>query len=126
HRPVSNGIPDERPRLAALTGGGVDIVYSIRGELAEDLRRTPGLTLKPVLLQGTQWLEFSEQWDAKSPWHDERVRRAANLAMNRKDINDALTLGYSNLTNRSPDTFAYYWQPPAPVYDPAETQKMLA
>ena len=98
-RLVFKGIPDETTRLAALKGGEVDIVYSIRGELAEDLRRTPGLTLKPVVLQGTQWLEFSEQWDPKSPWHDERVRRAANLAMNRKGINEALTLGYSKLTN---------------------------
>jgi peptide/nickel transport system substrate-binding protein len=78
-------------------------------------------------LQGTQWLEFSEQWDPKSPWHDERVRRAANLAMNRKDINDALTLGYSKLTNSIiPDTFEYYWQPPEPVYDPAKAKQLLA
>jgi peptide/nickel transport system substrate-binding protein len=126
-RLVFKGIPDETTRLAALKAGEVDIVYSIRGELAEDLRRTPGLTLKPVLLQGTQWLEFSGQWDAKSPWHDERVRRAANLAMNRKDINDALTLGYSKLTNSIvPDTFDFYWQPPEPVYDPAKAKQLLA
>ncbi|MFL5268399.1 MAG: ABC transporter substrate-binding protein, partial [Stellaceae bacterium] len=126
-RLVLKGIPDETTRLAALKGGEVDVVYSIRGELAEDLRQTPGLTLKPVLLQGTQWLEFSEQWDPKSPWHDERVRRAANLAMNRKGINDALTLGYSKLTNSIvPDTFDFYWQPPEPVYDPAKAKQLLA
>jgi peptide/nickel transport system substrate-binding protein len=126
-RLVFKGIPDETTRLAALKGGEVDIVYSIRGELAEDLRRTPGLTLKPIVLQGTQWLEFSEQWNEKSPWHDLRVRQAANLAMNRKDINDALTLGYSKLTNSIvPDTFEFYWQPPEPVYDPAKAKQLLA
>src|SRR3989440_9492413 len=41
-------IPDEATRLAALKGGEIDIVYSIRGELAEELRSTPGLSLKPV------------------------------------------------------------------------------
>ena len=41
-------IPDEGTRLAALKGGEIDIAYSIRGSLAEELRRTPGLTLKPT------------------------------------------------------------------------------
>ena len=36
-------IPDEATRLAALKRGEVDIAYSIRGELAEELQRTPGL-----------------------------------------------------------------------------------
>jgi peptide/nickel transport system substrate-binding protein len=35
-------IPDEATRLAALKRGEVDIAYSVRGELAEELRRTPG------------------------------------------------------------------------------------
>jgi len=45
-------IPDETTRLAALQRGEIDIVYSIRGELAEELKRTSGLTLKPVIPQG--------------------------------------------------------------------------
>ena len=74
-------IPDEATRLAALKRGEVDIAYSIRGELAEDLRQTPGLSLKPAVVQGVFCLYFPDQWDPKSPWHDERVRRAASLAM---------------------------------------------
>ena len=68
-------IPDETTRLAALKGGEVDIVYSIRGELASDLRKTPGLTLKPTVVLGAFHLNFPDQWDPKSPWHDQRVRR---------------------------------------------------
>src|SRR6266545_2935635 len=45
-RLVFRVIPDESTRLAALKRGEVDIVYSIRGELAEELQRTPGLSLK--------------------------------------------------------------------------------
>ena len=78
--------------------------------------------------QGTQWLEFPDQWSDKSPWHDERVRLAASLAIDRKSINEALTLGYSRLTGNSivPDTFEFYWQPPAPAFDPAKAKQLLA
>ena len=60
-------IPDETTRLAALKRGEVDVAYSIRGELAEEVRRTPGLELKAIALNGAQWLYFPDQWDAKSP-----------------------------------------------------------
>src|SRR6516165_6242427 len=52
-RLVFRVIPDEATRLAALKRGEVDIAYSIRGELAEELQRTKGLTLKPTVIQAT-------------------------------------------------------------------------
>jgi peptide/nickel transport system substrate-binding protein len=126
-RLVFKVIPEESTRLAALKRGEVDLVYSIRGELAEELRSTPGLTLKPVPSPATFWLYFADQWNPQSPWHDERVRRAANLALDRKTINEALTLGYSKLTNSLiPESFEYYWQPPPPVNDPAQAKQLLA
>ena len=76
-RLVFKVIPDEATRLAALKRGEVDIVYSIRGELAEEVQRSPGLTLKPVYPPAPFWLYFPDQWDPQSPWHDVRVRRAA-------------------------------------------------
>jgi len=123
-------IPDEATRLAALKRGEVDIAYSIRGELAEDLRNTAGLSLKPALVQGVFCLYFPDQWDPKSPWHDERVRRAASLAIDRKGTNDALTLGYSKVTGNPivPDGYEFFWQPPeeAAAYDPEKAKKLLA
>jgi peptide/nickel transport system substrate-binding protein len=125
-RLVFKVIPEEATRLAALKGGEVDIVYSIRGELAEELTRTKGLSLKPAVIQGTFWLYFPEQWDPKSPWADPRVRLAASLTVNRATINQALTLGHSKLTGSIiPDSFEHYWQPPAPVYDPAKAAQLL-
>jgi peptide/nickel transport system substrate-binding protein len=123
-------IPDETTRLAALKGGEIDIAYSIRGELAEDLRKTPGLSLKPAVVQGVFCIYFPDQWDPKSPWHDERVRRAASLALDRKGINDALTLGYSLVSGNPivPNGFDFFWQPPpaAVEYDPEKAKKLLA
>ena len=126
-RLVFKSIPEETTRLAALQRGEVDIVYSIRGELAEELRRTPGLTLKPVVPPAPFWIYFPDQWDPKSPWHDERVRRAASLAIDREAINEAITLGYSKVTGSIiPYSFDFFWQPPLPTYDPAKTKQLLA
>jgi peptide/nickel transport system substrate-binding protein len=126
-RLVFRSIPEESTRLAALKHGEVDVVYSIRGELAEELRSTPGLTLKPVASPATFWLYFADQWDPKSPWHDQRVRQAANLALDRKTINEALTLGYSKLTNSIiPASYDFYWQPQPAVYDQAKAKQLLA
>ena len=126
-RLVLRSIPDEATRLAALKRGEVDIVFSIRGELAEELVRTKGLTLKPTIIQAPFWLYFADQWDPKSPWHDQRVRLAANLALDYNTINQALTLGHSKITGSIiPDNFEYYWQPPVPAYDPARAKRLLA
>ena len=126
-RLVFKVIGDETTRLAALKRGEVDVVYSIRGELAEELSKTPGLTLKPAVIQAPQWVSMLDQWDPKSPWHDQRVRLAANLAIDRKAINQAITLGYSRLTySIIPSTFDFYWQPPAYAFDPAQAKKLLA
>src|SRR3954469_20885050 len=127
-RLVLKVIPDEATRLAALKGGEVDIAYSIRGSLGEELRRTPGLTLKPTNTLATFWVAFPDQWDPKSPWYNDKVRRAASIAIDRPSMNKALTLGYSRLTGNPfvPDSFDYYWQPPAPVYDPVQAKKLLA
>jgi peptide/nickel transport system substrate-binding protein len=127
-RLVMKVIPDEATRLAALKRGEIDIAFSVRGELAGELLQTPGLSLKPVVIQGVFCVYFVDQWDPKSPWHDVRVRRAANLAIDCKTINEALTRGYSHVTGNPfvPDIFEFYWQPPAPVYDPAQAKQLLA
>jgi peptide/nickel transport system substrate-binding protein len=126
-RLVLRSIPDETTRLAALKRGEVDIVYLVRGELAAELERSKGLTLKPSVNIGMYWLYFADQWDAKSPWHDPRVRLAAYLAIDRKTINQAITLGHSRLTGSIvPDSFDFYWAPPPPTYDPARARELLA
>jgi hypothetical protein len=111
-----------------LKRGEIDIAYSIRGELAEELRQTPGLALKSVVTQATNSIYFPEQWDPKSPWHDQRVRQAACLALDRNAMNDALFLGGCKVSNSAvvPSTFEFYWQPPAAAYDPAKAKKLLA
>jgi peptide/nickel transport system substrate-binding protein len=79
------------------------------------------------VIQAPQWVSMLDQWDPKSPWHDRRVRLAANLAVDRKALNQAITLGHSKLTySIIPSSFDYYWQPPAYEFDPAQAKKLLA
>jgi peptide/nickel transport system substrate-binding protein len=126
-RLVFKSIPDEATRLASLKRGEVDVGYAIRGELAEDLRRTPGLTLKPVVGLATHWVYFTEQWDPKSPWHDRRVRLAANHAIDRQAINQADALGHAQIIGSIiPSSFEFYWQPPGYGYDLARAKRLLA
>jgi peptide/nickel transport system substrate-binding protein len=126
-RLVFKSIPDETTRLAALKRGEVDVAYAIGGELAEDVRRTPGLTLRPTPFASTHWLLFAEQWDANSPWHDPRVRLAAIYAVDRQAINEARSLGFSKITDSIiPTSFEFYWQPPVRPFDPAKAKQLLA
>src|SRR5262245_3289992 len=110
-----------------LKRGEADVAYSIRGALAEELRSTPGLALKATAPTFTEWLVFTEQWDPKSPWADRRVRLAANLAIDRKTINEAEYLGFARVSSSIvPHAFEFYW--PAPVHpsDPARAKQLLA
>ena len=77
-RLVMKVIPDEATRLAALKRGEVDIAYSIRSELAEELRRTPDLALKPVVLQA--------RTGSISPSNGIRSRRGTNCRFARPPI----------------------------------------
>jgi peptide/nickel transport system substrate-binding protein len=121
-------IPDATTRALTLKTGEADIAYALDGVAAEGIRDAPGIQIVATKHASSNWIEFTEQWDPKSPWHDERVRRAASLAIDREGTNEALTLGYSLITGNPivPDHYEYFWKPPAPVYDPEKAKQLLA
>ena len=125
-RIVLKSIPDETTRAAALKRGEVDIAYFLNGPIAEDVRRTPGLKLSAVRTNAVFFLDFVEQWDAKSPWRDQRVRLAASLAIDRKAINDAESLGFSGLTGNIVPRHMEMALPIEPhPYDPKRAKQLL-
>src|SRR5262245_39527577 len=126
-RLVLKVVVDEATRLAMLKRGEADVVYLLQAELAEEVRRTPSLTLRPIPVTSTHWLLFADQWDPKSPWADPRVRRAANHAINRQAMNEAVTLGYSRITwSIITQSFDFFWQPPPYAYHPSKARQLLA
>ena len=126
-RIVMKVIPDEATRLVALKRGEVDYAYSIRGELAEEAKRTPGLKLEVAADGATYWMYFPEQWDARSPWSNPKVRQAAVLAIDYVSINNALSLGASRITsNFIPRHLKFHWPSPAPEHDLPRAVKLLA
>ncbi|HSF04713.1 MAG TPA: ABC transporter substrate-binding protein [Methylomirabilota bacterium] len=126
-RLVFKSVPDVATRMVMLKRGDADVAYVLSGELAGEVRRTPGLTLRPTPFTSTHWLLFADQWDTKSPWHDRRVRLAATLAVDRQAINQAESLGFSKITGSIiPTSFEFYWQPPVHPFDPGRARQLLA
>ena len=124
---IMRGVSDVTTRLVMLKRGEADIAYAFAGSMIDEIKRTPGLTLRPFYPPLTVWLVFTEQWDPKSPWSDRRVRLAANLALDRDAMNQAETIGLSKITaSLIPRTFDGYWSAPLYAYDPSKAKQLLA
>jgi peptide/nickel transport system substrate-binding protein len=126
-RLVMKSVPEGTTRVAMLKKGEADIGFAFDGQEAEDVRRDPRLQIVPSKHASINWLEFADQWDPKSPWHDKRLRLAVTHALDRKAISEAACLGYCPpagvIIPRVMD-FALQVEPPA--YDPARARKLLA
>ena len=125
-RLVLRSIPDEATRAAALKRSEVDIAYFLNGPIAEDVRRTPGLTLTAARTNGLLFLMFPDQWTAGSPWADRRLRLAASVAIDRQAINDAESLGFSAPTGGMvPRHQEFALAIPPDPYDPKRAKALV-
>ena len=126
-RLIMKSVPEGTTRVAMLKRGEADIAYALDGPEAEDVKRDPRLTLLASRHASIFWIEFAEQWDPKSPWHDKRLRLAVNLALNRKGINEAACLGYCPPAGVIvPRVMDYALQVEPPPYDPQRARRLLA
>jgi len=124
-RLVFKSVPEPTTRLAMLKKQEADVTYAIYSTLAEEVQRDKTLKLEPTLA-GTEWGNFVDMYDPKSPWHDKRVRLAANHAINRQAINESETLGYSKLLGGIiPETFDFALRLEPYAYDPKKAKELL-
>src|SRR5713101_1164045 len=91
---VMKSVPDANTRAVMLKSGEADIAVALDGPDAENLQKDPRMQVVASKHASIFWIEFTEQWDPKSPWHDKRMRLAVNYALNRKAINEAGCIGF--------------------------------
>jgi peptide/nickel transport system substrate-binding protein len=125
-RLVFKTVPDPTTRAAMLKNGEVDVAYMLDAPAAQALKRDPQFRLGFSGAIGVHYLDFFDQWDPKSPWHDRRVRLAANHAIDRKALSESETLGASRPTgSMAPRTFDLTLSLPPYAYDPAKAKQLL-
>jgi len=126
-RIVFKGIPERATRLAMLKTGEADIGYLMIGDEGTAVKADPKLRLASVIPPAVWYLELPGQWDPKSPWHDQRVRLAANLAIDRQAINEVERMGLGRPTGSIIPRSMEFALPLEPVpYDPARARRLLA
>jgi len=125
-RLVMKSVPEATTRLAMLKKREADVTYGLYGPLAEEVQRDSNLKLEAPII-ATQWIVFTyEQYDPKSPWADQRVRLAANHAINRQTINEAETLGHSIISGSIiPRQFDFALPLEPYAYDPQKAKQLL-
>jgi peptide/nickel transport system substrate-binding protein len=126
-RIVLKSVPESTTRAAMLRTGEIDIAVALDGPDAEGVKRDPRQQIVASRHASIFWIEFTEQWDPKSPWHDRRLRLAVNHALNRQATNEAACLGFCPpagvIVPRVMD-FALQVEPPA--YDLARAKQLVA
>jgi peptide/nickel transport system substrate-binding protein len=126
-RLVYKSVPEATTRLAMLKRGEVDLAYLLDAPQALEVKRDPTLKLAFSGGIGTFYVDFLDQWDPKSPWHDRRVRLAANHAIDRQALSEAETLGASRVTGSLiPAKFEYALEVEPYPYNPARAKQLLA
>lgn len=124
-RVVFEVVVDARQRLIDLESGQVDLAVTILPDEQSFVELHPDLVLHHVASNDVSYLAFNTQ---HPPFDDVRVRRAANLAIDKQPI---VKLAYQGRAFAAdgplPPTQWGYHKPAKPYgYDPVEARRLLA
>lgn len=117
-------IPDANARVAALRARQVDIIESVPPETIGSLEGAGFVVTSNVYPHTWNW-GFSHQ--PGSPYADVRVRRAANLAIDRAGLVELLNGTAVPAEGLVPESSAWFGAPTfVPRHDPEEARRLMA
>jgi ABC-type transport system substrate-binding protein len=117
-------IPDASARVAALRSGQVDLVDTVPPDAIPSLKSAGFVVTGNTYPHTWLWrLNFANT----SPFSDIRIRKAANLAINRDSIVEFLSGTAAPASAFAPPSSAWFGHPKfIPKYDPAAAKALLA
>ena len=124
---VMRSVPEATTRALMVKTGEADIGFALDGIDAEGIQKDKRLRVVATKHASIFWIEFADQWNPKSPWHDKRMRLAVNYALDRAGINKAACLGFcppAGVVVPRVMEFALQVQPLP--YDPPKAKQLLA
>lgn len=128
---VVKGIRDPASRLAGLQTGELDLTYGMTGKLLPRVMSDKNLRWDKNFTSAW-FLAFPGYTDKESPFHDQRVREAVSLAVNRvflaRQETQGIGIPWGNwLSSEQPDALRGDGKDlPVPQYDPEKAKKLLA
>src|SRR5437868_10378740 len=124
---VMRSVPDATTRALMVKTGEADMAYALDGIDAEGLRGDPAVQIVPSKHASIFWIEFPDQWNPKSPWHDIRLRQAVNYALDRQATNEAACMGLRPPAGVIvPRVMDFALQVEPMPYDPDKAKQLLA
>jgi peptide/nickel transport system substrate-binding protein len=124
---IMRSVPEATTRALMLKTGEADISFALDGTDAEGIKNDPNLKVVATKHASIFWIDFTDQWDAKSPWHDQRLRLALNYALDRQKINEVGCLGFCPPAGVIvPRVMEYALQAQPLPYDPEKAKRLLA
>lgn len=121
---VFQEIPDPRQRLVALQSGAIDIAYGILPEETQLVSLHPRLRLHTSPVNSVTYLALNNDYP---PFHDARVRRAVNYAINKEPIVHVLWQGLADVAESPlpPAQWGNYDVREPYGYDPGRARALL-
>ncbi|MBM3505875.1 MAG: hypothetical protein FJX65_18690 [Alphaproteobacteria bacterium] len=121
------GLNEAATRVQAIVSDQMDVVTNMTPDDIP-LFRNAGHRAETFDAPQTMTVAFYEQKPGANPFRDKRVRRAANMAINRDDIVKGLMGGLTKAAHQAvtPKTFGYDETIAPYKYDPEGARKLLA
>ncbi len=113
-------------RLAMLKRAEVDLATLIIDIYIEEVKKDPKLKLWFPISTSRWVLHIGPQDDPKSPWSDQRVRKAASLAIDRQTLVNVHAGGAKPISGLGMEGDALALVIPPDPYDPAKAKRLLA